>query len=82
MSRGPSFELTAKVVSRISSIAASKGIKLEVADKTDEGESVGRYIFRRHLGKLECRRRAADELCGVWLTFQRSHVFNSAAVDV
>jgi hypothetical protein len=70
------FHCPAEVVSRISSIAASKGIALEIADETDEGESVGRYIFRRHLGRIEGRRRAANGGCPVWLTFPRSHAFN------
>jgi hypothetical protein len=66
MGIGASFELPAEVVSRISSITASKGIKLEIADRPDKGESVGRYVFRRHLGKIEGHRRASDGVCRVW----------------
>jgi hypothetical protein len=76
MSIGPCFELPAEAVARISIIAASKGIKLEVADTTDQGESIEHYIFERHLGKIEGRRRASERGYRVWLTFPRSHALN------
>ena len=75
MSIGPIFELPAEVVPRISSIAVSKGIRFEIADKV-EGESIGRYIFRSHLGRIEGRRHTTDGVCRVWLTFPRTHAFN------
>lgn len=60
----------------MSSIAASQGIRLEIVDKGDEGESIGRYIFRSNLGKIEGRRHTTDGVCRVWLTFPRTHAFN------
>jgi hypothetical protein len=41
-----------------------------------EGESIGRYIFRSDLGKIEGRRHTTDRVRRVWLTFPRTHAFN------
>jgi hypothetical protein len=71
----PVFEVPAEAVSWMSSIAASKGSGWKSVDER-EGESIGRYIFRSDLGKIEGRRHTTDRVRRVWLTFPRTHAFN------
>jgi hypothetical protein len=76
MSIGPMFELPAAAVLRLPTIASSLGINLETVDVSEDRRFVGRYIFRKHLGRIEGLRRLTGDGCRVWLTFPRAHAFN------
>jgi hypothetical protein len=76
MSIGPILECPEALASKIPALASSVGVRVEVLDELKLGEWNVRYVFKTRFGRILGRRKSANGLSRLWLTFPREHAFN------